>query len=425
MKSRKIIIVFINVLFVISLCCCVLEEVILFGDISGYVTDAETSEPLDSALIELNQSNDTIDIDTTLSDGSYLISSIAPGNYEIQVSKPTYGIVTKDVEVESAYTTEINFNISKVPYPEISVTYLDFGTELTSNSFTISNIGTGNLSYSLNANQDWITVNPIAGEATDETDTIEVTIDKSGLTEQKQMEFISIISYSAGDIIQDTVDVLVNGVRDMDGNYYGVVTIGTQTWMAESLNTGTKIDHIDAFINPETMNNDLIEKFCYDNLESNCDKYGGLYTWHEALDYPPQYPPEITWIHQGVCPVGWHIPLRSDMITLEAYLDPPSGGGKLKDTGTVEDGTGLWKAPNTGATNEYGFTALPGGVILWPDYLFELKDEQFYMWSTSQFDSGEGIASNSWRLQYNNSGFGVYWIYPNEALSVRCIKDPE
>ncbi len=64
MKSWKIIIVFFNFLFIISLYCCVREEVILHGDISGYVTASETSEPLDSASIELNQSSSTID--TTL-----------------------------------------------------------------------------------------------------------------------------------------------------------------------------------------------------------------------------------------------------------------------------------------------------------------------------------------------------------------------
>src|SRR5690606_12297955 len=70
-----------------------------------------------------------------------------------------------------------------------------------------------------------------------------------------------------------------------------------------------------------------------------------LYDWETACD---------------VCPDGWHLPTDAEWTELTDYLGE-NAGGKLKATGTIEAGTGLWYDPNTGATNETGFTALPGG----------------------------------------------------------------
>jgi len=82
-----------------------------------------------------------------------------------------------------------------------------------------------------------------------------------------------------------------------DGKTYNTVLIGTQCWMRENLNIGTRIDG-----SQNQTDNGTIEKYCYDDLESNCDIYGGLYQWDEAMQYV------TTQGVQGICPAGWHLP---------------------------------------------------------------------------------------------------------------------
>ena len=139
-----------------------------------------------------------------------------------------------------------------------------------------------------------------------------------------------------------------NSIKDIDGNKYKTVTIGTQVWMAENLKTtkfndGTPIPMVkenDAWANLTTpafswYNNDSID---------NKRNYGALYNWYTVST-------------NKLCPVGWHVPTEAEWATITAYLGEVGlAGGKLKDAGTVH-----WRTPNTGATNESGFTALPGG----------------------------------------------------------------
>lgn len=78
------------------------------------------------------------------------------------------------------------------------------------------------------------------------------------------------------------------------GKTYNTVEIGKQCWLKENLNVGTMME--------EQLNNLLIEKYCYDDKEVNCDKYGGLYEWGEAMAYKQSEGV------RGICPTGWHIP---------------------------------------------------------------------------------------------------------------------
>jgi uncharacterized protein (TIGR02145 family) len=133
---------------------------------------------------------------------------------------------------------------------------------------------------------------------------------------------------------------------DGDGNHYGVVTIGEQVWMAENLNFGTRING-----SSNQTNSGIIEKYCYNDIESNCNTYGGLYQWDEMMQYST-----IEGV-QGICPPGWHIPTDAEWTALTDYLGGESvAGGKMRETGTTH-----WSPPNTEATNSSGFTGLPGG----------------------------------------------------------------
>ena len=86
-------------------------------------------------------------------------------------------------------------------------------------------------------------------------------------------------------------------------------------------------------------------QWAYDGNESNVATYGRLYTWYAVTD------------SRNVCPTGWHVPTDAEWTTLTTFLGGENvAGGKLKETGTTH-----WTTPNTGATNETGFTALPSG----------------------------------------------------------------
>ena len=233
--------------------------------------------PLQGVFMKIISTNDTT---LTGSDGKYLFRNLPQETYEIEAFKPPYEKILKSTQVQSGETTPLDFSMHKIPYPLISVKYLDFGFDSTVKLFTITNTGTGTLNYSIIASQNWISISPKIDEVTTEPDTITVRINRTGLSEdnnkpEKYIENIAITSHVGKDYVEDTVDILVNGVMDQDTNYYRVVTIGTQTWMAENLNTGIPI-----YLYQLPQDNNEIEKWCYD-----CGTYGGLYTWYEAMQY--------------------------------------------------------------------------------------------------------------------------------------------
>lgn len=230
--------------------------------------------------------------------------------------------------------------------------------------------------------------------------------------------------------------IIDTAVKDIDGNIYKTVTIGTQVWMAENLkvtkyNDGTVIPNVTLASNWSTQ---TIGAYCtYDNNEGYVTTYGRLYNWFA--------------VNTGkLAPVGWRVPTSDDWNSLAVYLGGSKiAGGKLKAVGSA------WSSPNTGATNETGFTALPGGERL-NNGNFGDKDggadiaNSGFFWSSSvntvngltvgysyaslsEYDSSLDI--NYYLLNYD---FNVISFYPqysslyNDAnarygMSVRCIKN--
>jgi uncharacterized protein (TIGR02145 family) len=429
MLTRNLIRIFVSCMICFFLFSCKTEEIILHGDIKGLVTDAETSEPLQGATVELIQPYVSPDTASSGNDGTYLLKSISPGVYDIRVSKYAYGESSKkNIKVEEAKTAEVNFSMSGVPIINISESWLDFGLDLISMKFVISNIGKRKLSYVINTSKDWITVNPYSGEINNGTDTIIVTIDRTGLSDSIiYKEKIDITSAGGPAPLQNAIDVYLNGVLDtIDLTYYKIVRIGTQTWMAENLNAGKKL-----FIETYPQNNDIPEKLCYHDEEINCEIYGGLYDWDEAMQYDPSDSGTIG-STQGICPEGYHMPTKKEWITLSDYLGGYNiAGGKLKETGTVH-----WLSPNTSATNEKGFTALPGGYIesgkagIPVLYSYEIKAKGIFWTATLPPDAAPipnyGRYSGYHVLLKNSSTLMEIKYYPDReiACSVRCIKDP-
>ena len=137
-------------------------------------------------------------------------------------------------------------------------------------------------------------------------------------------------------------------ITDVDGNVYNVKTIGTQIWMTENLNTAhyNNGDLIPNITDSLLWNHLTTGAYSdYDNNSANSVVYGKLYNWYAVND------------NRKLCPAGWHPATPLDWGNLLEFVGWDSNtGGKLKETGTSH-----WNIPNTGATNEYGFTALPGG----------------------------------------------------------------
>ena len=126
-----------------------------------------------------------------------------------------------------------------------------------------------------------------------------------------------------------------------DGKVYAKVTIGTQTWFAENLNYDVPDNTTDV---------------CYNNSNDNCVKYGRLYNWSTAMNgvsSSNKVPSEV----QGVCPVGWHLPSNGEWTQLTDYVGGTSKAGtKLKSSAGWNSYSGV-----PFGTDEYGFSALPGG----------------------------------------------------------------
>jgi uncharacterized protein (TIGR02145 family) len=199
-----------------------------------------------------------------------------------------------------------------------------------------------------------------------------------------------------------------------DGQVYATLQIGTQCWMKENLNIGTMIQSTIT-----QSDNGIIEKYCYENNTSNCDEYGGMYQWNETMQYDTTSP------RQGVCPDHWHVPDDAEWCTLEKFVDATidcngsgfrgiDGGGKLKETGTLH-----WLSPNTGATNESGFTAFGGGYKDYAYNYFSHLQMNGYFWSSSEFDNYTSWARN---LRFNLAQINRANYYKAYGFSVRCLK---
>jgi uncharacterized protein (TIGR02145 family) len=145
-----------------------------------------------------------------------------------------------------------------------------------------------------------------------------------------------------------TIQNQAQTVTDIDGNVYTSVHIGTQIWLGQNLNVAhyNNGDSIPNITDDIVWGNLTTGAYCdYNNIPANSAIYGKLYNHYTISD--PRY----------LCPTGWHVSSDDEWVTLVAYLGGDSiAGGKLKETGTTH-----WLNMNFGASNESGFTALPGG----------------------------------------------------------------
>lgn len=210
-----------------------------------------------------------------------------------------------------------------------------------------------------------------------------------------------------------------DSVQDSDGNWYKTVQIGTQCWMAENLNVGTMIGAIPN--GALQTNNNIREKYCYNNDTNNCKIYGGLYEWNETIQYGLSDTGSVG-TTQGVCPVSWHIPTDKEWTKLTDALGGVAvAGAKMKEVGTAH-----WTNPNVGATDSSGFTALPGGWRYFASFgAFSHFLDRAHFWSATE--GFNNVHGNSRRLDHDRTSVQRYISSnssnKNNGFSVRCVKD--
>jgi uncharacterized protein (TIGR02145 family) len=199
-------------------------------------------------------------------------------------------------------------------------------------------------------------------------------------------------------------------MNDFDGNFYKTVTIGNQTWMAENLRTTHyKLGgYIATGLNNYYWNTATIPAYTsWDNDTAGDYVYGKLYNWFAVSP--------TTNGNKDVCPTGWHVPTDNDWKILEEYLGGSErAGGKMKEVGSLN-----WVNPNTSATNESLFSALPSGYRLYNGN-FSYKGNYGFYWSSTE----NGASHAYFRYLYNESARIIKnSIYKSSGFSIRCIKD--
>jgi uncharacterized protein (TIGR02145 family) len=204
-------------------------------------------------------------------------------------------------------------------------------------------------------------------------------------------------------------------VVDVEGNVYPTAQIGSQCWMAANLQTESYAngDPIATGLNNADWINTTSGAFAvYNDDPANKLVYGLLYNFHAGED------------PRGLCPVGWHVPNTADWETIiDRYGGSASAGGALKSTGDLSAGTGLWQAPNTGATNVSGFSALPGGFRSSSTGAYSQLSTAGYWWRGSVADNPNPYAR---RIDWNASFMYLSTSTDNRkqnGFSIRCLKD--
>lgn len=195
-------------------------------------------------------------------------------------------------------------------------------------------------------------------------------------------------------------------VEDIDGNIYVTVSIGTQVWMAENLKTTRYNDGKPIpFVTDDKAWKALESPgYCwYKNDINNRETFGGLYNWYT--------------VRTGkLCPRGWHVPTEQEWSAMERSLgDLNSAGNKLKEAGNDH-----WKNFLSGATNESGFTAIPGG-LRHSSGIFPLYGDSYAVWWTSTaYDEAD-----AWNHGLHDSSSRAFKGFDNKknGFSVRCLRN--
>lgn len=183
-----------------------------------------------------------------------------------------------------------------------------------------------------------------------------------------------------------------SGLKDSrDGKTYKTVKIGDKVWMAENLNYQTGGSK------------------CYENKPENCETYGRLYVWSEAVT---------------VCPEGWHLPNEQELKDLRTLAGQKAGD--IDKAGTVLKSKTGWDwneydGKSGNGTDGLGFGALPAGFYFSGSDLFTTEGDYADFWSSTEYGSGSAYSLN---LYYSIEGARLFSDSKLNGFSVRCVKNP-
>jgi uncharacterized protein (TIGR02145 family) len=214
-------------------------------------------------------------------------------------------------------------------------------------------------------------------------------------------------------------DLTYQSISDIDGNTYRTIKIGNQEWMAENLKT-TRLNDGEAIplvTEDDKWNYQETPGYCwYFNSEADFKNiYGGYYNWYAVST-------------GKLCPTGWHVPTDDDWNKFKSflgmtpeqieveYIPETTAGNKIKETGTIN-----WVEENNAATNESGFTALPGG---WRPYLGSFADEgEGGGWWSASVLAQHNVVLSHWVAFFTPAIYRSFLPSKNFGLNVRCVKD--
>jgi len=363
------------------------------GNLAGYAYYSGTTIPVSDVIINIENK-----YDTTGTDGYFILYDLPGSSITLTATKDGYD------QYQTTVTIAENENNIEVP--------------MTSSLYTNNLIGiiTDNDLQSLSN----VNVTVLNDDSTDSQ--LLTTSDESGYYQipgvplgQRKIKFqkekyetiiVPILMSDSDNQYNAQMESIYGTLTDIDGNTYQTIKIGDQIWMAENL----KVTHYrngdsisTGLTNSEWRSTSAGAYAVYDDNENHVDIYGYLYNWYAAND------------NKNIAPSDWHVSTDNDWQTLIGYLGGSDiAGNKLKEAGTTH-----WMSPNTGTTNESGFTALPGGARN-NTGIYEYLGEYGIFWSPRNVPSQYG-----WHrlMNYDYSDVYRYEDDKNLGYSVRCIKD--
>ncbi len=370
-----------------------------FIDYTASVEVRESGKNAVSAVLE--KSSVTLRVNVEPSGAKLLINKksyasgadieLAPGGYMVEIEKAGYDSYEENITLERGKPLRKNYKLARqVGSLQIKVKPIEADVQLSMSgespiSFTGSairdDLPAGNYTMKISApGYETQTKNIIIAKN-------ETTVENIVLTEMKNKAGLTGGAGKGG-----------CGTVFYEGKTYNTVQIGNQCWLKENLNVGMRIDG-----SQSPSDNATIEKYCYDDNESNCNTYGGLYNWNEAMQY------STTAGARGICPEGWHLPTNEEYQTLE--LSVGKNSNTLKAIG---QGSG-----NGAGTNSSGFSTLLAGDRDYEGDFYNLGGDA-YFWSSSVINSTH--ASYIFMVSYDGN-ITFYNFYKDYGFSVRCIKD--
>ncbi len=295
------------------------------------------------------------------------------------------------------------------------------GTRSVKGGFSIGGFGT-----TKGLNYDYLSVSPdstriyVRKDSTDASSTFNIVAINQDLTQRfllkanaDTVDILGVLDLQNNLIVSGDINIggTINIISDIDGNTYSTVKIGTQVWIAGNLKTTKYNDGTAIPLVPDSTSWVTFSTpgYCWYNNDATTYKttYGALYNWY-VVDAASNG-------GKNVCPINWHVPTDTEWTTLTTYLGGESvAGGKLKETGTTH-----WQSPNEGATNEIGFTALPGGGRHGNGIFYSIGELGVW-WSSTEYD-----ISNAWDIAVINNStlISSLALDKKNGYSVRCLKD--